>query len=122
MTQPPKEELVMRFLEGLPSHDPNNFQKFANKEPKESVTKKPKTYISTKDTDSSQLIVTDKTNILLRYLRHKAERENYENKEKDNNPRPKNQHRSDPPEFVSPAKRPRRDWFFPVVSFYFWSF
>jgi hypothetical protein len=108
MAQPPKEDLVLQFLSGLPSHDPKNFQKFANKEPKESVTKKPKTYVSTKDTEPSQLIVTDKTNILLRYLRQKSERENNEGKDK-GSPRPKNPPPKSSDEFVSPWKRPRRD-------------
>ncbi|CAL1531844.1 unnamed protein product [Lymnaea stagnalis] len=54
------------FLEGLPSYNENNFTRFHADSSHRS--NKPTVYISTKDYPSEQVITTEKSNILLRYL------------------------------------------------------
>jgi len=60
--------VVVNFLNGLPSKHPENFQKWAMDGPKSNITRKPASYVPTKDIPAQQVIVTEKTNILLRYL------------------------------------------------------
>jgi DET1- and DDB1-associated protein 1 len=56
------------FLKGLPSYNENNFSRFFSDSACKSTGKKPPVYICTKDYPSEQVITTEKTNILLRYL------------------------------------------------------
>jgi DET1- and DDB1-associated protein 1 len=56
------------FLKGLPSYNENNFSKFFADSSCKSTGKKPPVYICTKDHPTEQVITTEKTNILLRYL------------------------------------------------------
>jgi len=68
--------VVMDFLKGLPSQHPENFQKWSLDGPKSNITKKPSTYVPTKDLsqDEQQVIVTDKANIVLRYLHNQYDK------------------------------------------------
>ncbi|XP_029043406.1 DET1- and DDB1-associated protein 1 [Osmia lignaria lignaria] len=59
---------VAEFLKGLPSHNENNFANFHTDSGNRTCVKKPSVYIPTKDHPSEQIIVTEKTTILLRYL------------------------------------------------------
>jgi DET1- and DDB1-associated protein 1 len=56
------------FLKGLPSHNENNFTRFQADSSCRGASKKPSVYLPTKDHPSEQIITTEKTNILLRYL------------------------------------------------------
>jgi len=66
------------FLKELPSFNKDNFSKFKIDDHHSKSGSRPVTYIQTKDTEDekAQVIVTDKTNILLRYLRHQLHKEN----------------------------------------------
>ncbi|KAL3287416.1 hypothetical protein HHI36_001889 [Cryptolaemus montrouzieri] len=59
---------VAEFLKGLPSYDENNFTKFHVDNNSRSPLKRPSVYIPTKDYPSAQVIVTEKTTILLKYM------------------------------------------------------
>ncbi|XP_071870029.1 DET1- and DDB1-associated protein 1 [Bombus fervidus] len=59
---------VAEFLKGLPSHNENNFANFHTDSGNRTCVKKPAVYLPTKDHPSEQIIVTEKTTILLRYL------------------------------------------------------
>ncbi|KAJ8949242.1 hypothetical protein NQ318_022755 [Aromia moschata] len=59
---------VAQFLEGLPSYNENNFTKFHVDTNSRSPLKRPSVYIPTKDYPSEQIIVTEKTSILLKYM------------------------------------------------------
>ncbi|XP_039276355.1 DET1- and DDB1-associated protein 1 [Nilaparvata lugens] len=61
---------VAEFLKGLPSYDENNFARFHTDSSSRNSMRRPSLYLSTKDHPSEQIIVTEKTNILLRYLHH----------------------------------------------------
>lgn len=60
---------VTEFLKGLPSYNENNFTKFQTDNNKSSL-KRPSVYIPTRDCHS-QIIVTEKTTILLRYMQQR---------------------------------------------------
>ncbi|XP_052239313.1 DET1- and DDB1-associated protein 1-like [Dreissena polymorpha] len=64
------------FLKELPSYDENNFSRFNSESGLKSSVKKPSVYICTKDHPSEQVITTEKTNILLRYLHQQWDRKN----------------------------------------------
>ncbi|KAL4227424.1 DET1- and DDB1-associated protein 1 [Mactra antiquata] len=64
------------FLKELPSYDENNFTRFNAESGFKSNVKKPSVYICTKDHPSEQVITTEKTNILLRYLHQQWDRKN----------------------------------------------
>ncbi|KAL8565284.1 DET1- and DDB1-associated protein 1 [Nucella lapillus] len=55
------------FLKGLPSYRESNFTRF-HAESSCRSNQKPTVYISTRDYPSNQVITTEKTNILLRFL------------------------------------------------------
>jgi len=62
------------FLDGLPSYNETNFTRFhADASHRAS---KPTVYISTKDHPSEQVITTEKTSILLRYLHQQWDKKN----------------------------------------------
>jgi len=56
------------FLKDLPTRDADNFTKINPDSCHRSSTGKKTAYVPTKDIPSDQVIVTEKTNILLRYL------------------------------------------------------
>lgn len=62
------------FLKGLPSYNENNFSRFFSDSNCKSTAKKPPVYICTKDHPSEQVITTEKTNILLRYLHQQLDK------------------------------------------------
>ncbi|XP_073998965.1 DET1- and DDB1-associated protein 1 isoform X2 [Rhodnius prolixus] len=55
-------------MKGLPSYNEENFSKFQVDNHTKAGYKRPPVYIATKDIPSEQVIVTERTNILLRYL------------------------------------------------------
>lgn len=62
---------VSEFLKNLPTHNRDNFTRLQTDSPshRQSSTRHRSTvYVPTKDIPSEQVIVTEKTNILLRYL------------------------------------------------------
>ncbi|XP_043280759.1 DET1- and DDB1-associated protein 1 [Venturia canescens] len=71
---------VAEFLKGLPSHDENNFANFHTDNGNRTCVKRPSVYLPTKDYPSEQIIVTEKTTILLRYLHQQWDKKNPEKK------------------------------------------
>lgn len=67
---------VAEFLKGLPSYDENNFARFHTDSGSRTCVKRPSVYLPTKDYPSEQIIVTEKTNILLRYLHQQWDKKN----------------------------------------------
>lgn len=67
---------VAEFLKGLPSHDENNFANFHTDSNNRTCVKRPSVYLPTKDYPSEQVIVTEKTTILLRYLHQQWDKKN----------------------------------------------
>ncbi|XP_017888136.1 DET1- and DDB1-associated protein 1 isoform X3 [Ceratina calcarata] len=59
---------IAEFLSGLPSYNPSNFTKCSEDSGNRICIKKPSVYLPTRDYASEQIIVTEKTTILLRYL------------------------------------------------------
>ncbi|VVC25763.1 DET1- and DDB1-associated protein 1, N-terminal [Cinara cedri] len=62
---------IAEFLDGMPSFDVRNFSRFHSDNGR---SKRVPVYISTEDTPSDQVIVTDKTNLLLRYLHNQYDK------------------------------------------------
>ncbi|GIY64870.1 DET1- and DDB1-associated protein 1 [Caerostris extrusa] len=62
------------FLKGLPSHNQNNFSRFQPDSSCKSTSKKTSVYLPTKDNPSEQIIITEKSTILLRYLQQQFEK------------------------------------------------
>ncbi|XP_043505730.1 adenine phosphoribosyltransferase-like isoform X1 [Polistes fuscatus] len=73
-------ESVAEFLKGLPSHDENNFANFHTDNGNRTCVKRPSVYLPTKDYPPEQIIVTEKTTILLRYLHQQWDKKNPEKK------------------------------------------
>ncbi|XP_050293677.1 DET1- and DDB1-associated protein 1 [Anthonomus grandis grandis] len=69
---------VAQFLAGLPSYNENNFSKFHMDSNNRSSSKRPSVYISTKDNTppEQQIIVTEKTSILLKYMQQHWDKKN----------------------------------------------
>lgn len=66
---------MANFLQGLPSYNESNFTKFqVDASSRATSVGKPSVYICTKDSPSEQVITTEKTNILLRYLHQQWDR------------------------------------------------
>ncbi|KAK6624315.1 DET1- and DDB1-associated protein 1 [Polyplax serrata] len=65
---------VAEFLKGLPSYNVDNFTRYHNDSGSKISTKRPSVYLPTKDFPSEQVIVTEKRNILLRYLQQQWEK------------------------------------------------
>ncbi|XP_061172020.1 DET1- and DDB1-associated protein 1-like, partial [Saccostrea echinata] len=70
------------FLKELPSHNEDNFTRFHIDSSCRSNMRKPAVYIPTVDHPSEQVITTEKTNILLRYLHQQWDKKN-QNKKRD---------------------------------------
>lgn len=71
---------VAEFLKGLPSYNEDNFSKFHADSNTRVSLKKPSVYIPTKDFPSEQVIVTEKTSILLRYLHQHWDKKGFQKK------------------------------------------
>ncbi|XP_063921506.1 DET1- and DDB1-associated protein 1 [Zophobas morio] len=67
---------VAEFLKGLPSYNENNFTKFHIDSNSRSPLRRPSVYIPTKDFPSEQIIVTEKTSILLKYMQTHWDKKN----------------------------------------------
>ncbi|KAK7115997.1 hypothetical protein V1264_001756 [Littorina saxatilis] len=72
------------FLKGLPSYNENNFARYHAESSCRISNQKPTVYISTRDYPSDQVITTEKTNILLRYLHQQWDKKN-STKKRDSN-------------------------------------
>ncbi|XP_053539007.1 DET1- and DDB1-associated protein 1 isoform X1 [Ictalurus punctatus] len=56
------------FLKGLPVYNKSNFSRFHADSVCKASNRRPSVYLPTREYPSEQIIVTEKTNILLRYL------------------------------------------------------
>uniref|UniRef100_A0A8D2PAG9 DET1- and DDB1-associated protein 1 n=1 Tax=Zosterops lateralis melanops TaxID=1220523 RepID=A0A8D2PAG9_ZOSLA len=56
------------FLKGLPVYNKSNFSRFHADSVCKASNRRPSVYLPTREFPSEQIIVTEKTNILLRYL------------------------------------------------------
>uniref|UniRef100_A0A8C1D7H3 DET1- and DDB1-associated protein 1 n=1 Tax=Cyprinus carpio TaxID=7962 RepID=A0A8C1D7H3_CYPCA len=56
------------FLKGLPVYNKTNFSRFHADSVCKASNRRPSVYLPTREYPSEQIIVTEKTNILLRYL------------------------------------------------------
>ncbi|XP_063216106.1 DET1- and DDB1-associated protein 1 [Bacillus rossius redtenbacheri] len=73
-------ESVAEFLKGLPCYDENNFARFHTDNGSRTCVKRPAVYLPTKDYPSEQIIVTEKANILLRYLHQQWDKKSSQKK------------------------------------------
>ncbi|XP_019627251.1 PREDICTED: DET1- and DDB1-associated protein 1-like isoform X4 [Branchiostoma belcheri] len=64
------------FLRGLPSYNQTNFTRFHSESGVKTTSRRPQVYLPTTDHPSEQVITTEKTNILLRYLHQQWDRKN----------------------------------------------
>ncbi|KAL4674738.1 hypothetical protein H8959_018672 [Pygathrix nigripes] len=67
-TKPSIEGLLADFLKGLPVYNKSNFSRFHADSVCKASNRRPSVYLPTREYPSEQIIVTEKTNILLRYL------------------------------------------------------
>ncbi|MCL4115579.1 UNVERIFIED_CONTAM: hypothetical protein GTU68_017641 [Idotea baltica] len=90
--------MAASFLKELPVHNEQNFSKFQGDPSGRTSYKKPPVFLPTKDNPYSQEIVTEKSNILLRYLhqqwekkapKKKRETSNGPNEDEQRNKRPR---------------------------------
>ncbi|KAK2172759.1 hypothetical protein NP493_932g00064 [Ridgeia piscesae] len=75
---------MANFLKGLPSYNETNFTKYHADSSCKLNVGRPTVYICTKDYPSEQVITTEKTNILLRYLHQQWDKKN-STKKRDSN-------------------------------------
>lgn len=71
---------VAEFLNGLPSYNESNFTRFHSDNGSRTSVKRPSVYLPTKEYPSEQIIVTEKTNILLRYLHQQWDKKSLQKK------------------------------------------
>ncbi|XP_072760642.1 DET1- and DDB1-associated protein 1 isoform X2 [Anoplolepis gracilipes] len=71
---------VAEFLKGLPSIDEKNFANHHTDNGNRTCVKRPSVYLPTKDYPSEQIIVTEKTTILLRYLHQQWDKKSIDRK------------------------------------------
>lgn len=67
---------ITEFLKDLPCHNEDNFSLFNTENGVKTSSKRPSVYIPTVDIPSEQVIVTEKKNILLRYLHQQWDKKN----------------------------------------------
>uniref|UniRef100_A0A336M230 DET1- and DDB1-associated protein 1 n=1 Tax=Culicoides sonorensis TaxID=179676 RepID=A0A336M230_CULSO len=67
---------ITEFLKDLPSYNSRNFSLYNTESGIRTSSKRPSVYISTTDIPSDQIIVTEKKNILLRYLHQQWDKKN----------------------------------------------
>ncbi|KAF0306015.1 DET1- and DDB1-associated protein 1 [Amphibalanus amphitrite] len=94
---------IPEFLRGLPCRDSKNFSKFSADSGPKSSGKKAPIYLPTTDHPSEQVIVTEKTNILLRYLHWRWEKKLQDQSKK------RGAGTTDGEEGASARKRPRTE-------------
>ncbi|XP_038628383.1 DET1- and DDB1-associated protein 1 isoform X1 [Tachyglossus aculeatus] len=70
------QELEAEFLKGLPVYNKSNFSRFHADSVCKASNRRPSVYLPTKEYPSEQIIVTEKTNILLRYLHQQWDKKN----------------------------------------------
>ncbi|XP_077299981.1 DET1- and DDB1-associated protein 1 isoform X2 [Arctopsyche grandis] len=71
-----RQRSIREFLKDLPSYDEQNFTLFNTDNGIRTCSKRPSVYLPTTEFPSEQIIVTEKTNILLRYLHQQWEKKN----------------------------------------------
>nr|XP_020636887.1 DET1- and DDB1-associated protein 1 [Pogona vitticeps] len=64
------------FLKGLPVYNKTNFSRFHADSVCKASNRRPSVYLPTQEYPSEQIIVTEKTNILLRYLHQQWDKKN----------------------------------------------
>ncbi|XP_008431638.1 DET1- and DDB1-associated protein 1-like isoform X1 [Poecilia latipinna] len=64
------------FLKGLPVYNKNSFTRFHADSVCKASNRRPSVYLPTREYPSDQIIVTEKTNILLRYLHQQWDKKN----------------------------------------------
>ncbi|XP_027284331.1 DET1- and DDB1-associated protein 1 isoform X1 [Cricetulus griseus] len=64
------------FLKGLPVYNKSNFSRFHSDSVCKASNRRPSVYLPTREYPSEQIIVTEKTNILLRYLHQQWDKKN----------------------------------------------
>ncbi|KAJ8273953.1 hypothetical protein COCON_G00085780 [Conger conger] len=64
------------FLKGLPVYNKSNFSRFHTDSVCKASNRRPSVYLPTREFPSEQVIVTEKTNILLRYLHQQWNKKN----------------------------------------------
>ncbi|NWU27670.1 DDA1 protein, partial [Dyaphorophyia castanea] len=64
------------FLKGLPVYNKSNFSRFHADSVCKASNRRPSVYLPTREFPSEQIIVTEKTNILLRYLHQQWDKKN----------------------------------------------
>ncbi|XP_040027893.2 DET1- and DDB1-associated protein 1 [Gasterosteus aculeatus] len=64
------------FLKGLPVYNKSNFSRFHADSLCKASNRRPSVYLPTREYPSEQIIVTEKTNILLRYLHQQWDKKN----------------------------------------------
>ncbi|KAG9332212.1 hypothetical protein JZ751_015503 [Albula glossodonta] len=64
------------FLKGLPVYNKTNFSRFHADSVCKASNRRPSVYLPTREYPSEQIIVTEKTNILLRYLHQQWNKKN----------------------------------------------
>uniref|UniRef100_A0A803JME2 DET1- and DDB1-associated protein 1 n=1 Tax=Xenopus tropicalis TaxID=8364 RepID=A0A803JME2_XENTR len=64
------------FLKGLPVYNESNFSRFHADSVCKASNRRPSVYLPTREYPSDQIIVTEKTNILLRYLHQQWDKKN----------------------------------------------
>ncbi|XP_037044238.1 DET1- and DDB1-associated protein 1 isoform X1 [Bradysia coprophila] len=67
---------ISEFLKDLPCHDEQNFALFNTENGIRTSLRRPSVYLPTIDIPSDQIIVTEKKNILLRYLHQQWDKKN----------------------------------------------
>ncbi|KAM7285412.1 DET1- and DDB1-associated protein 1 [Ixodes scapularis] len=93
------------FLKGLPSYNENNFTRFQADASCKTTVRRPSVYLPTKDHPSDQVITTEKTNILLRYLHQQWDKKQSSSKKRDAN----RSGLSQDEDTTTPRKRARAD-------------
>ncbi|XP_018902025.1 DET1- and DDB1-associated protein 1 [Bemisia tabaci] len=74
---------VAEFLKGLPSYNETNFSRYHADSAGRASNKRPSIYLPTNDYPSEQIIVPEKTNILIRYLHQHWEKKQASIKKRD---------------------------------------
>ncbi|XP_037537448.1 DET1- and DDB1-associated protein 1 [Nematolebias whitei] len=89
------------FLKGLPVYNKSNFSRFHSDSVCKASNRRPSVYLPTQEYPSEQIIVTEKTNILLRYL--------HQQWDKKNSPKKREQEQADGEATAPPRKMARTD-------------
>ncbi|XP_046527533.1 DET1- and DDB1-associated protein 1 isoform X2 [Equus quagga] len=71
-----RKQKMADFLKGLPVYNKSNFSRFHADSVCKASNRRPSVYLPTREYPSEQIIVTEKTNILLRYLHQQWDKKN----------------------------------------------